>query len=255
MSVVRTLLFLFAATALAQNAAFDVASVKINQQFSMDNRGTWRSSIDTNPGTLTMRNVNLTMIVAWAYDVQRPQISGPAWINSQRYDIVAKAAGPAPERELRRMLQTLLTERFKLETHRESRQMDVYAILLPKSGHKMTPSKAEESHARQDPARGNIVEGAAVSELATEMSRETEVPIVDMTGLSGRFDFTFNVQKYVAALRDRVQTERRPIGDNEANLLIMQDALAGELGLKLEPRKTAVDVIVIDKAEKAPVQN
>ena len=203
-----------------------------------------------------MRNVNLTMIAAWAYDVERPQISGPAGMDYQRYDIFAKAGRPAAEGEMRRMLQTLLAERFKTAVHRESRQMDAMAILVPKGGHKMAQSHLEgPTQNRQDPVRGNIVEGAALAELANDMSRELEMPVVDMTGLKGRFDFTFNVQKYVEALRSRVLVEGRPVSDPDARLMIMQDALAGELGLRLESRKVPLDVVVIDHVEEAPTEN
>jgi uncharacterized protein (TIGR03435 family) len=250
-----------AASAFAQNSAppaFDAASVKINQQFSLDNRATWLNTVDTTPGSLAIRNFNLAMILAWAYHVQRQQISGPAWIDSQRYDIFAKPGRPATEDEMRQMLQTLLVERFKLAVHRESRRMDVLAMLVPKSGHKMTPSKTEgPAGNRQDPERGLVIEGVDLAEFANEMSRDAAVgvPIVDMTCLKGRFDFTWNVQKYVSAMRARVMAEGRPISDSEASLMVMQDALAGELGLQLEQRKEPVDVIVIDHAEKSPVEN
>jgi uncharacterized protein (TIGR03435 family) len=82
-----------------------------------------------------------------------------------------------------------------------------------------------------------------------------ELPVVDLTGLKGRFDFTFNVQKYVSALRARIMAEGKPISESDARVMVMQDILAGELGLQLEPRKAAVDVIAIDHAEKSPAEN
>ena len=157
-----------------------------------------------------MRNVNLTMIVAWAYNVQRPQVSGPDWINSQRYDVFAKAGRPAQDDKTRQMLQALLVERFKLVAHRESRPMEVMGMLVPNGGHKMTRSEIEgPTQSRQDPVRGTVVEGAPLAELANDMSGELEVPVVDMTGLKGRF--TFNVQKYVSALRSRFVADPHPV--------------------------------------------
>jgi len=250
-----------AASALAQNSdppAFDAASVKINPQFSFDNRATWLNMVETTPGSVTIRNFNLAMIVAWAYRVERQQVSGPAWVESQRYDIFAKTGRPASENEVRQMLQTLLVERFKLAVHRESRRMDILALLVPKTGHKMTPSQIEgPTQSRQDPVRGFVVEGGELAEFVNEMSRDVGVgvPVVDMTGLKGRFDFTWNIEKYLSAMRARVMAEGRPISDSEATLMVMQDALAGELGLQLEPRKAPVDLIVIDHAEKSPVEN
>ena len=250
-----------AASALAQNSdppAFDAASVKIDPQFSFDNRATWLNTVDTTPGSLTMRNFNLVMIVAWAYHVERQQVSGPAWVESQRFDVFAKTGRPASENEIRQMLQTLLVERFKLAVHRESRRMDVLALVLPKAGHKMTSSQTgEPTQNRQDPVRGMVVEGVELAEFVNEMSRDVwvGVPVVDMTGLKGRFDFTWNINKYLSAMRARVMAEGKPISDSEATLMVMQDALAGELGMQLEPRKAAVDVLAIDHAEKSPVEN
>ena len=255
-----TLSVFLAFSALAQNPAppaFEVASVKINQQFRQEDPTTWRRTIDTSPGSLTFRNVNLTMIAAWAYDLQWPQILGPAGMDSQRYDILAKSGRPASDAEMRPMLQALLAERFKLVAHRDTRQLEVLALLVPKGGHKMTESKLEgPTRNRQDPDRGAVVEGALLAEVANEMARETAVPIVDMTGLKGRFDFTFNVQKYVAAVRSRVMADpQHAPGDAELKVIIMQDTLAGELGLRLEPRRAPVDVLVIDHVEKSPSEN
>jgi len=208
-----------AASALAQNSAppaFDAASVKINRQFSLDNRATWLNTVDTTPGSLTIRNFNLAMIVAWAYP----------WVESQRYDIFAKAGRTVSEDELRQMLQALLAERFKLAVHRESRRMDILALLLPKAGHKMTPSQIEgPTQNRQDPVR----------------SRDVDLPIVDMTGLMGRFDFTWNIEKYVSAMRARIMAEGKPISESDARLVLVQDILAGELELQLETRKAPVE--------------
>ena len=250
---------LLAASALAQNPAppaFEIASVKINQQFRPEDRSTWHRTIDASPVTLTMRNVDLKMAVAWAHNLQAAMVSGPAWVESQRYDILAKTGAAAPDNEMRRMLQTLLAERFRLETHREMRPMEVMAIVLPKSGHKMTASQSDgPPNDRQDPQRGSIVEGAAVTDLGEELSRILSTPVVDLTGLKGRFDFTLNVQKYVSALRSRLMAEGRPMPESEAQLTIMQEALEGELGLRLEPRRAPVEVVVIDRAEKTPVEN
>ena len=248
-----------AASALAQTSAppaFDVASVKINQTFDANNRATWLTGVERNAGNLTLRNFNMTMLVAWAYDIERPQIVGPDAMDSQRYDIFAKAGNPVSDETMQQMMQTLLAERFKLVVHREKRPMDILALTVPKGGHKMQPSKVEgRAQSHQDPERGTVVEGAVISELAKELSRETQVPIVDMTGLTGRFDLSFNPPKYLAALRARLASDPHPPTDAEARVMIIQDLLAGDLGLRLEPRRAPVEVIVVDHAEKSPVEN
>ena len=250
---------LLASSVVAQTRAplaFDVASVKINTGFSQDNRATWRPTTETTPGSLTMRNASLAMMVAWAYDVQRPQVIAPEWTNSVRYDVLAKASAPVSDKELRQMMQTLLAERFKLELHHDSRTMDALAMLLPKSGHKMTPSPAGAASGEREEADGtNVVQGSTLGEVAGQMSRELEMPVVDMTGLEGRFDFTLNPRKYLSSLQSRLVAGGHPMSESDARVILMQEVVAGELGLRLESRKAPLDVIVIDRAEKTPLSN
>ena len=113
---------LLAGSALAQNPAppaFEVASVKISSPTDAP-----RMAIETPGNTLTMRFVTMRVAIAWAYDTQRPMIAGSSWIDTERYDILAKAAKP------------VLAERFKMQFHRETRTMQVMALTLPKKGHK-----------------------------------------------------------------------------------------------------------------------
>jgi uncharacterized protein (TIGR03435 family) len=249
---------LLAASALAQNAAppaFEVASVKINRQFRQEDPSTWRTTLEALGDGLTIRNLTMRRVVAWAYNIQWPQVAGPSWIDTERYDILAKAGKPATEDEMRPMLQTLLADRFNLRFHRETRQVEVMALVVPKGGHKMTPSTKEKTEVRQDPVRGSVVEGALVSELAENMAHDSNsIPVVDMTGLKGRFDFTFNVQKYRDSMRSRAMTEPR-INEAEMRLALMQDLISGELGLKIESRKAPIDFLVIDRADQKPTDN
>jgi uncharacterized protein (TIGR03435 family) len=259
----RPFWFVFlAASALAQSPAppaFEVASVKINELYRQDDRMTWRSSIESPPGSLTMRNVNMRMMVAWAWNIQRPKVSGPDWIDGPRYDIQAKAGLPAKVDEMRLMMQELLAERFKLEWRRETRQMEVLAVIVSKSGHKMKESAITEGPAQpsQGPDGGATVRGAVIGELINEMSREVTVPVVDLTGLTGRFDFSINPQKYRAELISSLGTTppaQRP-SEPEMIVTLMQNLLQGDLGLRLEPRKAPVEIFVVERGEKTPVAN
>src|SRR5215475_9514928 len=94
--------FFFALITAFGQPAFEVASVRPGQP--------GREAIDHVPGSLTMRNVRLTAAIAWAYDAQDYQVSGPGWLTDTRFDITAKAGSPAPPAELRKMLQTLLAD-------------------------------------------------------------------------------------------------------------------------------------------------
>ena len=145
-----------AASAAAQNPAppsFDVASVKINSQFNPSNRATAEVSEEIHPGSISLRNFTLTMLVAWAYDIQRPQVVAPDWVESVRFDVIAKSEDPCKEADMRRMLQTLLAERFGLRTHRDSREEDAFVLSVSRNGGKMTPSHAIEAKSRPDPGR------------------------------------------------------------------------------------------------------
>ena len=251
-----------AGSAAAQNPAppaFEVASVKINPQFRQEDRTTWAPfRLDISPGSLNMRNYSLRMAAAWAYHVQYSQIAGPDWLDSIRYDVFAKTGAAAQkDDQLRVMLQTLLAERFHMAVHRESRDLEVLALLLPKGGHRMKESDPNATPgAHDDPALGRVIQGVELQVLLDEWSRELSMPMVDMTGLKGRFDFSLNIQKYVQALRSHVMADpaNRPT-DDQAKVILFQDMVAGELGLRLEPRKAPVAVVVIDRADKTPVEN
>ena len=156
------------------------------------------------------------------------------------------------------MLQTLLAERFHFGSHRESRPADVLVLTLSKGGHKMMPSKRTEGppEARQDPVRGTVIEGVTLAELCEDMSHDRHsIPVVDMTGLTGRFDFTLNIKKYQDALRARFISEARPISEDEFYVSLIQDLLSGELGLKVDQRRAPVEFLVIDKADQKPTEN
>jgi uncharacterized protein (TIGR03435 family) len=252
--------FFLATAALAQPSAppsFEVASVKINRDFRQDDRSTWRPSIEISPGSVSMHNVTLVMALASAYHVQRPQIAGPAWFDSERYDILAKTGTPVSLDEIRPMLVALLAERFRIVTHRETRQMAVLALVEPKGGHKMTPAEeTKPAGATELPGGGRLIKGAALADLAEEFAREIAVPIVDMTGLKGRFDFTMNPGKYVTELRSRVLADpQHAPPESELHVILLQDLIAGDLGLRLESRKAPVEVVVVDRAEKVPTEN
>src|SRR5262245_27511500 len=102
---------------------FEVASVK---PAAPRTEGSRRESIEVGPGSLTLRNIRLSSCIKWAYRVFEYQIAGPGWLTTERFDIVAKAEGPAEEQELRLMLRGLLAERFKLAFHRQTKEMSAY---------------------------------------------------------------------------------------------------------------------------------
>jgi uncharacterized protein (TIGR03435 family) len=116
----------------AQSPAFEVASVKIN---STSDNG--MSSPDFRNGTFTARNVSMRRLLRTAYELSDLQITGPDWLDSDRYDLAAKSPQGAPDTELMPMLQALLKERFHLAVHREMKEMPVFDMVVAKGGLKI----------------------------------------------------------------------------------------------------------------------
>ena len=237
-----------AAAALAQTAAapaFDVASVKAS--LGGGREGFRRENIEATPGSLTMRNITLKSCIAWAYHVTEIQVSGPDWMGNERYDLAAKAAGPANEAQLRVMLQGLLADRFHVQLHRQTKEMSAYVLTVGKNGPKFQESKTDGEMAI-DPDRKTLTVTAhrvPVSQLVDMLVKIYQMPVIDQTGLAGRYDVTINAAKYIP------QSGERPSDP----LAIIEAGLQEELGLKLEARKMAVDLLIVDHAEKAPVEN
>src|SRR5580704_15608648 len=178
-----------ALSAGAQQPAFEVASVKPHKPgVAAENRG--RESIDTVPGVLTIRNASLSSCIKWAYLVKDYQISGPAWLNEERYDITAKAAGPARLDELRRMLRMLLAERFSLQLHRETKELPVYRLVTAKSGPKLHKAEPGGNTSMRGENGSFVFRGTSMEQLAEDLSGLTQVdrPVLDRTGISGVFD-------------------------------------------------------------------
>jgi len=232
------LLLLLATSFLAASAqpAFEVASIKAD-----DSGG---NIIETAHGSLTARSATLATCIMWAYEVQGSQISAanPALngvLQSDRYTIVAKAAAPVPDSQLRAMLQTLLADRFQLSFHRQSREIRVFALVADKSGPKFDPSQPDEETRQQ--ASSKLVRkwtASTLAQLANSLGEALQSPVQDETGLAGKYNFALDLTPYVTP------GERPDIAG------MMATALHEQLGLKLEPRRAATDVLVIDRLEK-----
>jgi uncharacterized protein (TIGR03435 family) len=104
---------------------FEVASIKPNVS------GPGHSDVDVDGNLLRMKNVTLKACITWAFRVTDPEVSGPDWLDSERFEIIAKTESGAPQPE---MLQAVLEDRFKLAVHRETRELTVYALVISKSG-------------------------------------------------------------------------------------------------------------------------
>jgi uncharacterized protein (TIGR03435 family) len=201
---------------------------------------------------------------AYALTPQQPLIGGPGWIDGIRYDIVAKLEGNPPVvppgvgiDPARLAMRSLLADRFKLKIHRETREQDVYALVLVKpgvTGPALKPSTQDCAAAAQAAARGNVnpgpnapfcgvqggpgrmrFGGLAASQLAAALSGQAGRPVVDRTGLTGSWEFVLTYA---------------PEGADASDAPSFFTAIQEQLGLKLESTKGPVEALVIDNVEK-----
>ena len=230
------------AFAEAPAPAFEVASVRFNPRPDPQ-------EVQVSPDALTMRNQPLFFLVQWAWDVTPAQIEAPAWLRQSCFDIAAKAAGPAGEAQMRLMVRKLLADRFGLTLHTDARVVPVYAITLAKGGPKFQESPTEGTFVleRKNPVILNA-HHARMIDLAQGISGEVGRPVVDDTGLQGRYEIHMDLSAYL---------NRNPgAGDGQLDLMsILFSGFQDLLGLKLESRKQSVDVLVIDHVEKMPTDN
>jgi uncharacterized protein (TIGR03435 family) len=233
------LMVLLVCGASAQAPAFAVATIRLSAagvNFESD------GETQMTPTTLHMRDVTIDSCIKWAYDVQEAQVAGPDLLRSERYDILAKADAPTTDEQMRLMLRQLLADRFQLTFHRESREMRALALIATHPGNKLHESAPGTQTVRQNTASSTIAKALTMQEFADFLAGPLKTPVVDQTNLKGRYDFVLDFTSYL------------PVGErpNESSVLnILQAALQGELGLKLEKEaKTPIEVMVIDRVEK-----
>lgn len=224
--------------ALAQtpdrSLTFDVASIKpaAPQQPGRMMMGMRGGPGTADPGQVTLSNMPLSRIIMNAYDVKSFQVSGPSWLDSEHFDITAKVPKDATKEQFHVMLQNLLAERFKLQVHKEHKEVPIYALTVAKGGIKIKESaKDDQAHgaAPQDPAlqradapppepppmgrdgmprmapgrRGAMImfgpngfrmQGSheTMAALADVLSNQLGRPVIDMTGLTAEYDYTLN---------------------------------------------------------------
>ena len=229
--------------------AFEVASVKVSLAGTMGRGGMGHGfdNITPSPAGVSMINVPLKSVIQWAYHVQSVQVSGPGWLDVDRYDVVAKAAGAVPEDQLRQMMQKLLADRFKLTFHRESKEMRAFVVSVAKTGLKMTESTSEGDMDIQPSGRvGASFQRATVQKLAELLSGPLQAPVVDQTGLTGRYDFKIDLAN--------VLDPTTPMGINDVIPIFVQVAQQ-QLGIKIDEKKVVVEMLMVDHVEKVPVEN
>jgi uncharacterized protein (TIGR03435 family) len=226
---------------------FDVASVKPDK--SGDGHSDNSISSDQDAVKLTFRNVSLLNCIQRAYEVKDYQISGPDWLKSEKYDIIATVPDKIPNDQLWPMLQKLLANRFQLKLHRETKVLPIYEMVVARSGLKIKEVEPGEHSGTWQSARELTAKSEPLPHFADVLSRLVDRPVVDKTGVSGVFDFALEYS------RDDGRPVHRP-DDNSIDVPpSIFTALQEKLGLKLEPKKGPVEILVIDAAEKVPTEN
>ncbi len=195
------------------------------------------------PGRFTTALVTLRSLVVAAFNVTPWRVSGgPAWLDTDGFDIVATYPADTSTNQVELMLQTLLADRFRLKVHHEQRDAPVYALVIAKGGLKLKePSEDGKFSAKNSKGRLELSHASMVT-LSRVLANVADRPVVDATGLKGLFDFTL----------DWTPDANQPSATDSGPSLYT--AIQEQLGLRLEPRKSPFEFIVIDSVER-PSEN
>jgi uncharacterized protein (TIGR03435 family) len=287
MKVIRTAALILLPSLLVFGQEFEVASIKLSAQ-SAQTQLTAGLHID---GSMVRYSaLGLKLYIGMAWRLRDFQISAPDWMTSGRWDITAKLPAGSSPKQIPEMLQALLRDRFQMKMHRETRDLPVYALVPGKGDLKLKQSPDGPAEGGDPPERSvNVAPGGngtgtvvnygngsyfsfgdnkfegkkiSIATMADVLARFADRPVVDMTNLKGNYDFTmeFSPEDF------RVMMIRTAIAQGTVlppEVLKLADASAGDtlfaaverLGLRLEPRKAPIEVLVIDQARKMPIEN
>jgi uncharacterized protein (TIGR03435 family) len=210
-------------------------------------------------GRFQTTNVSLSKLLAFSYGVQEKQLVGlPPWAETDKYDIDAKPDmdGAPNKKQFQGMVQKLIADRFGLIFHHDKKELSVYVLSVAKTGAKLTKTESQEGH----PGFGLrglgaiTVHDASMSDFAA-MMQETVMdrPVIDQTGLAGRYDFALNWTPDDSQFGG-MAAKLPPPTDNTNPPPNLYTAIQEQIGLKLDATKAPTDVMVIDHVEK-PSEN
>ena len=282
--MIRPVLFFLLVPLFALAQEFEVATIKPSPPGA---QGATSAGLHLDGAQVTYTAVDLKLYLGMAFRLRNYQISAPDWMTSGRWDISAKLPTGADSKQIPEMLQALLRDRFRMKMHRESHDLPVYALTLGKGEVKMKASPvdpavtSERSIGVSATPRGtgtiisynngasltigdNKFEGRKISTsiMADALARFADRPVIDTTGLNDTYDFTmeFSPEDFRAMMIRAAVAQGTPVSPD---LLKLADAAPGDilfnavekLGLKLEPRKAPVEMLIIDEASKTPTEN
>jgi uncharacterized protein (TIGR03435 family) len=231
------LLLLTASLAFAADAHFEVATIRP----STGGPGGWVPGIRN--GRFTTTNSSLKALIGYAYAIPEMQISGLDWLGSESFDITATLPSGVEPDQAPLMLRALLEDRFHMKTHRETIEMNYYALSIGKNGTKLKelipgePIPAPKFGPDHPPS--TLMTNGTIAEFAAFLAKTMGRPIVDKTGLPGRF---------------HILLQYTPPSDTLPGPDILT-AMQEQLGLKLEAQKGSVEILKVDSADKVPTDN
>jgi uncharacterized protein (TIGR03435 family) len=245
--------------------AFEVASIKPSGPKSV--RGSDGGPGRSDPGTFRYGEASLLDLIEMAYKVDAFQVSSRIALDRQTFDLVAKVSEGATRQQFRAMLQNFLAERFHLKLHIESKEFPAYELVVLKTGLKLREGVAAP---RTPPDQGwpvlppnqpgisanmgtesgvEVVRLKAqqepLSALAVLLRNPEEIPVVDKTGLTGKYDFNLEYSREVSGLSP----------EGPAPLPDVFQALDKQLGLQLVRKKVPFDVLMIESVDQTPTEN
>jgi len=233
----------------AKLPAFDVIAVKPTHSDD-------RPSIDFDGGSFSATNFSVKMLVLFAYDLKDDQLFGiPKWAGEQHFDMRAKVLDADPailkllsEDQKRMIERTILTDRFGLTFHRETKVLPVYELIVDKGGPRFQQSKIEDGqrganglragslHTNNHDGNADMASTAVgISSLVNVLSRQTERIVVDNTGLTGRYDLNLTWSR---------DDGSAPATDQNSPSILT--AIQEQLGLRLRPAKLPIETFVVD---------
>src|ERR1017187_9519910 len=234
----------------AQAVSFDVASIRPHALG--DER--FHVKIPSN-GRFAATGITAKLVLMLAYDIQESQIvGGPSWLATEKWDVEAKSTDQVAHsaEETHHMLQSLLGERFALRIHRQTEQRPAYILVVGKGGPKFKAAEQDGSTNYRITGNSISLERGDLARMVQLLSTALGKPVIDRTGLGGRYDLSLLwddapiLQGGVPGLDAPVKT-----GDDRGSIFT---AIRDQLGLRLDPMRAAVEVIVVDRIER-PSQN
>ena len=282
-------------TPQASSLQFEAASLRLAAPVvGVFAAGPYGGPGSSDPIRITGINLTLKALLMNAYNVRYEQISGPGWIESQGYDLQATVLPGATKEQIKEMLRNVLNERFKLNTHHETRSLPLFELVTAKGRVKFkesssvsgastpgtdaqaaTPFKPGSGFPEIHPERTTglwqmispgsrvriVGRNQPISELVRALGNQAGRPVIDATGLPGKYDYTLEYALVVGTIGTLGMPMPAPSPDVatvERELNAAPDlatALQEQLGLKLQAKNGPLDVLVVDQAEKVPIDN